>query len=147
MKKIIRVIELLMVSFFVFSPVIIIFSGYVGNAGIEQNNLNITPPKSSDIAGTDLYAEQIAAYVAGSKSIIRQSLFTNDTNIFPHFDSTDPAFYKCNILISASNGIQPEMFPSILSDNVFGSQFSISYNSFIGFHIRGSDRLLCSIQN
>lgn len=133
MRKNIKVIEILMVSFFVFSPLIVIFSTYSENTGNNHDILNEQLPKSSDIAGTDLYAEQIAAYVAGSKSIIRQSLFTNDTNIFPHFDSTDPAFYKCNILISASNGIQPDMFPSILSDNVFGSQFSISYNSFIGF--------------
>ena len=89
--------------------------------------------KSSDVAGTDLYAEQISAYVAGAQSIIRQSLFTNDTNIFPHFDANDPAFYRCNLLISASNGITPELFPNILTESIYGSQFALTYNSFIGF--------------
>ena len=42
--------------------------------------------KTADVAGTDLYAEKINAFIAGNKSIIKQSLFTNDTNILPHFD-------------------------------------------------------------
>ncbi|MGQ4874749.1 MAG: Rho termination factor N-terminal domain-containing protein [Promethearchaeia archaeon] len=95
---------------------------------VIKNNL-----RPSDVAGTDLYAEQISAYIAGEKSIIRQILFTNDTNIIPHFDTNDPAFYKCNILITASNGKVPEMFPSVLSQNIFGSSFALTYNSFIGF--------------
>ena len=37
----------------------------------------------SDIAGTDLYSESIDVYIAGNKSIIKQSLFSNDTNIIP----------------------------------------------------------------
>ena len=66
----------------------------------EDDNLNL-----SDVAGSDLYAEKINAFIAGNKSIIKQSLFTNDTNILSQFDSNDPAFYKCNLIISASNGI------------------------------------------
>ncbi|MFO8018690.1 MAG: CARDB domain-containing protein [Promethearchaeia archaeon] len=97
----------------------------------SQDNSNKL--QTSDVAGSDLYAEQISAYVAGAKSMIRQSLFTNDTNIFPQFDANDPAFHKCNILISASNGITPELFPDILTESIYGSQFSFSYNSFIGF--------------
>ena len=55
----------------------------------ENDNL-----KTADIAGFDLYSESISAYVTGDKSIIKQSLFTNDTNILSHFDINDPAFYQ-----------------------------------------------------
>ncbi len=89
--------------------------------------------RSSDIAGSDLYAEQINAYVAGNKSIIKHSLFTNDTNIFPQFDLNDPAFYKCNALISASNTINPGIFPKLLTESKIGSQYELGFNSFIGF--------------
>ncbi|MFW9866007.1 MAG: hypothetical protein ACFFEN_07900 [Candidatus Thorarchaeota archaeon] len=87
----------------------------------------------SDIAGTDLYAELINAYVAGDKSIIKQSLFTNDTNIFSQFDTNDPAFYKCNLLISASNTIQPGIFPNVLTESTISDQYSIGFNRFVGF--------------
>ena len=90
--------------------------------------------KISDVAGTDLYSEQISAYVAGTKSIIRQSLFTNDTNLFTRFDINDPAFEKCNIYLSVSNGITPEMFPYILNDNIIGSELSNNFNGFNGFN-------------
>ncbi len=89
--------------------------------------------KSSDIAGSDLYAEQINAYVAGNKSIICQSLFSNDTNIFSQFDTNDPAFYKCNVLISASNGIVPEIFPKILTDSNTPDQYIPGFTRFVGF--------------
>ena len=36
----------------------------------------------------------INVFVSGNKSLIKQSLFTNDTSILPHFDTRDPAFYK-----------------------------------------------------
>ena len=87
----------------------------------------------SDIAGTDLYAEQINAFVAGNKSIIKQSLFTNDTSILPRFDTRDPAFYKCNVLFSASNGITPEIFPRVLNEDGFNRQYEMTFNSFSGF--------------
>ncbi|MEJ2295435.1 MAG: hypothetical protein P8Y23_11805, partial [Candidatus Lokiarchaeota archaeon] len=67
---------------------------------IEDNNLENHFLSTNDVAGTDLYAENIEAYVVGNKSIIKQSLFSNDTSILPQFDTRDPAFYKCNILIS-----------------------------------------------
>ncbi len=35
--------------------------------------------------------------------------------------------------MSASNGIVPDLFPYPLSNNIFGTQFQFSYNSFIGF--------------
>jgi hypothetical protein len=79
---------------------------YEKQSNIQDNFLEI-----SDIAGTDLYAEQINALVAGNKSVVKQSLFTNDTSILPKFDTRDPAFYKCNVLFSVSNGITPEIFP------------------------------------
>ncbi|MFX1495956.1 MAG: hypothetical protein ACFFBH_00370 [Promethearchaeota archaeon] len=95
-----------------------------------QEDINL---KDSDVAGTDLYAEKINAYVAGNQSVIKQSLFTNDTNILPNFDIRDPAFYKCNFLISASNGITPKIFPRILNENGFSNQYSVSFNGFSGF--------------
>ena len=103
---------------------------------LEENNLidkNENNLKLSDIAGSDLYAESINAYVAGNKSIIKQSLFTNDTNILSQFDSNDPAFYKCNIIISASNGINPDIFPTILTESEIPSQFAMGFNNFVGF--------------
>ena len=87
----------------------------------------------SDIAGTDLYAEQINVFVAGNKSVIKQSLFTNDTSILPRFDTRDPAFYKCNVLFSVSNGITPEIFPRILNEDGFNRQYEMTFNSFSGF--------------
>ncbi len=89
--------------------------------------------KLSDIAGTDLYSENIDAYVAGNKSIIRQSLFTNDTSILSQFDTRDPAFYKCNVLISVSNGITPAIFPRLLTEDGFSMQYEMSFNGFSGF--------------
>jgi len=137
-KSIVKRMRIFIFLFLLFIPFLSIFpinnsnleinEGYVNNYDEIKERLN-----SADVAGTDLYAEQISAYVAGEKSIIRQTLFTNDTNIIPHFDTNDPAFYKCNILITASNGKVPEMFPSVLSQNIFGSSFALTYNSFIGF--------------
>ncbi len=88
---------------------------------------------NSDIAGSDLYAEQINAFVAGNKSIIKQSLFTNDTSILSRFDTRDPAFYKCNVLFSASNGITPALFPRILAEDVYINQYEMTFNGFSGF--------------
>jgi uncharacterized repeat protein (TIGR01451 family) len=88
---------------------------------------------TSDIAGSDLYAEQINAFIAGNKSVIKQSLFTNDTSILSRFDTRDPAFHKCNILFSASNGITPELFPRILNEGGYTEQYEMSFNGFSGF--------------
>ncbi len=109
---------------------------YYNNENIADkhfNDDNIQDLKKSDVAGSELYSEQINAYVAGAKSIIQQSLFTNDSNIFPNMDFNDPAFYLCTMMLSASNGKASEIFPSILGENVFGSQLSPSHNSFFGF--------------
>ncbi|MHA2122001.1 MAG: hypothetical protein ACW990_12430 [Promethearchaeota archaeon] len=82
--------------------------------------------KSSDIAG-------INAFVAGNKSIIRQSLFSNDTNILSQFDTNDPAFYKCNLLLSASNGIQPAIFPKAMTESRIPDRNIFGFNRFVGF--------------
>ncbi|MFW9781749.1 MAG: hypothetical protein ACFFFB_05635, partial [Candidatus Heimdallarchaeota archaeon] len=66
-------------------------------------------------------------------SLIKQSLFTNDTNIFSQFDTHDPAFYKCNVLISASNTKNPGIFPIAMTENSILEQYSIGFNRFIGF--------------
>jgi len=97
---------------------------------IESNKNNI---KISDVAGSDLYAEKINAFVAGNKSIIKQSLFTNDTNILSQFDSNDPAFYKCNIIISATNGVNPDIFPRVLIESETSSHYAVGFNNFVGF--------------
>jgi len=99
----------------------------------EQSNIQEKFLEMSDIAGTDLYAEQINALVAGNKSVIKQSLFTNDTSILPKFDTRDPAFYKCNVLISASNGITPELFPRVLNEDHYSKQYETPFNGFSGF--------------
>ena len=99
----------------------------------EQPNFQEKFLEMSDIAGTDLYAEQINALVAGNKSVIKQSLFTNDTSILPKFDTRDPAFYKCNVLFSASNGITPEIFPRVLNEDHYSKQYEMSFNGFSGF--------------
>ena len=99
----------------------------------EQSDFQEKLLKISDIAGTDLYAEKINVLVAGNKSVIKQSLFTNDTSILPKFDTRDPAFYKCNVLFSASNGITPELFPRVLNEDPYSKQYETSFNSFSGF--------------
>ena len=99
----------------------------------EQSHLQEKSLELSDIAGTDLYAEQINALVAGNKSVIKQSLFTNDTSILPKFDMRDPAFFKCNVLFSASNGITPGLFPRVLNEDHYSKQYETSFNCFSGF--------------
>ncbi|MFW9949634.1 MAG: hypothetical protein ACFFKA_05860, partial [Candidatus Thorarchaeota archaeon] len=99
----------------------------------NNNNAKSSSIQNSDIAGSDLYAEQINAFVAGNKSVIKQSLFTNDTSILSRFDTRDPAFRKCNILFSASNGITPELFPRVLNEEGYSKQYEMSFNSFSGF--------------
>ncbi|MHA1688689.1 MAG: hypothetical protein ACTSUN_05035 [Promethearchaeota archaeon] len=99
----------------------------------EENKDDKKLPRSSDVAGSDLYAEQINAYVAGNKSIIQQSLFTNDTNIISQFDTNEPAFYKCTFLISVSNGIQPRVFPQVLTENDMILPSTPNLNGFTGF--------------
>jgi len=101
---------------------------------VEENDYSeYSSLQTSDIAGTDLYAEQIKAFVAGNKSVIKQSLFTNDTSILSRFDTRDPAFYKCDVLFSASNGITPELFPRILNEEGYSKQYEMTFNSFSGF--------------
>lgn len=138
MKKHVKIIHFFVIFFILLTPLITFFSINTRNVQMEDdeflddninNNKNL---KTSDIAGTDLYSEQINVHIAGSKSLIRQSLFTNDTNIFPYFDTKDPAFYKCNVLISASNGMTPDIFPRVLTENM-DDQYALSFNSFSGF--------------
>ncbi|NHJ23635.1 MAG: hypothetical protein EAX89_03615 [Candidatus Lokiarchaeota archaeon] len=102
------------------------------NASQKQDWI-IEGPQTSDIAGTDLYAENIDVVLAGNTSLIKQSMFSNDTSIFPRFDTRDPAFYKCNILISVSNGILPKAFPKILAGDSANNHYEMSFNSFAGF--------------
>ncbi|MFX0075265.1 MAG: hypothetical protein ACFE96_07480, partial [Candidatus Hermodarchaeota archaeon] len=131
-KKLI-IVSVIILNFF--SPVVHSYFNIEELFPLAENNKNseTSSLNSSDIAGSDLYAEQINAFVAGNKSLIRQSLFTNDTSILSHFDTRDPAFHKCNVLFSASNGITPKIFPRILNENDFNQQYEMSFNGFSGF--------------
>ena len=139
MNKIKGILRYLIVFSLIFTPLL----ASISEININESNIaledNLIDLKTSDIAGTDLYAEQISVQVAGSKSLITQSLFTNDTNILSRFDTNDPAFYKCNIHISASNGINPEIYPNIITSNPLSSQFDPTFNSFSGFLFYDSD--------
>ncbi len=139
MKNLKKTIHIIFTLFIFLTPVYVQlvdnslrYSLFKNNMIMNQNDEENTLT-TSDIAGSDLYAEQINAYVAGNKSIIKQSLFTNDTNIFSQLDLNDPAFYKCNALISASNSINPGIFPKLLVESKLGSQYELGFNSFIGF--------------
>ena len=138
MKKIHKLIHYSIILSIILSQCLILFPvKSVDSTSLNTNTSEVVIDdknlKISDVAGTDLYSEQISAYVAGTKSIIRQSLFTNDTNIFTRFDVNDPAFEKCNIYLSVSNGITPEMFPYILNDNIIGTELNNNFNGFNGF--------------
>ncbi|MHA1233485.1 MAG: DUF7507 domain-containing protein [Promethearchaeota archaeon] len=134
MKRYKEIIITLFFLSFIFFPIYYNFDGQEFAVDYkEQSNFQENFLKTSDIAGTDLYAEQINALVAGNKSVIKQSLFTNDTSILSNFDTRDPAFYKCNVLFSASNGITPELFPRVLTEDHFSNQYETSFNRFSGF--------------
>ncbi len=136
MRKAKLIIVGILLSMIFLMPLNLVLENSFGN--MDVNEVNVIESKdntlnSSDVAGSDLYAEKISAFVAGNKSIIKQSLFTNDTNILSQFDSNDPAFYKCNLIISASNGINPEIFPRILTESSIPSQYFVGFNNFVGF--------------
>jgi len=136
MKKTRSTIRFVIIIITLISPLYLNLHKNYQNFSFEEfeiENEELGNIRVSDIAGTDLYAEQIKAFVAGNKSIIKQSLFTNDTNIFTQFDINDPAFYKCNILISASNTINPDIFPIPLTESLIADQFASGFNRFIGF--------------
>ncbi|MHA1641371.1 MAG: hypothetical protein ACTSUX_02000 [Promethearchaeota archaeon] len=94
---------------------------------------NLENVKTSDVAGRDLYAESIDAYVSGKYSLIKQSLITNDTNIISQFDIRDPAFQQCSFAISVSNGIVPKIYPRLLIEEDLSYQYSMTFNQFSGF--------------
>jgi len=135
----------------VFVILILMFTPVISMVNeIYLNDINLPEYddlQTSDIAGFDLYSESISAYVAGDKSIIKQSLFTNDTNILSHFDINDPAFYKCNILISVSNGINSEICPSVMNNNPITSEYESTFNSFSGFLYYDTDLTASEAQN
>ena len=136
MKKIRPAIRAIVIIIILISPFYLNLNKNYQNFSFEECEMGVDEIdilRVSDIAGTDLYAEQIKAYVAGNKSIIKQSLFTNDTNIFTQFDINDPAFYKCNVLISASNTINPDLFPIPFTESIIASQFASGFNRFVGF--------------
>ena len=132
MKTLKRSIEILLILIILISPLYFNINIIkLTSKGIDEEKNDFL--RSTDIAGTDLYAEQIKVYVAGNKSIIKQSLFSNDTNIFSQFDLNDPAFFKCNVLISASNTLKPDIFPIPLTESIIPDQFASGFNRFVGF--------------
>ena len=131
MKRFDKIIALIIIINFLSIP---LYPNFEGSSEIEyEQEFDENLISTSDIAGTDLYAEKINAFVVGNKSIIKQSLFTNDTSILPRFNTRDPAFYKCNVLLSASNGITPKIFPRILNEDGFNRQYEMTFNGFSGF--------------
>ncbi len=132
-KNINRKVLIICILIMVFNPILTVNFSNLSSIEPTDNFSENNALKTADVAGTDLYAEKINAFVAGNKSIIKQSLFTNDTNILPHFDLRDPAFYQCNLLISASNGITPNIFPRVLNENGFSYQYEMSFSGFSGF--------------
>lgn len=134
MKKSNKIVIFIFIFSFLSTPFQSLFIFPLFASKAEENNFSESSSiHSSDIAGSDLYAEQINAFVAGNKSVIKQSLFTNDTSILSRFDTRDPAFYKCNVLFSASNGIAPELFPRVLNEEGYSKQYEMTFNSFSGF--------------
>ncbi|TXT60338.1 MAG: hypothetical protein BAJALOKI3v1_920004 [Promethearchaeota archaeon] len=126
---------LIILVLFLISPL------FIYNLDISHNfkNHNDNKIHTSDVSGNDLYAERISTYIGGNKSLHKHSLLTNDTNILRKFDTSDPAFYKCNIFISASNGIQPALFPLPLTTRRIEENFATTFNSFSGFLYYGKD--------
>ncbi|WP_371803444.1 hypothetical protein [Candidatus Lokiarchaeum ossiferum] len=89
-------------------------------------------PKTSDISGNELFAEQIAVNIAGKESLVRQSYITNDTNIFERVDLSDPAFFRSSFYFSISNGISPVLNPELATTNDLKT-IELSYLSLTGF--------------
>ena len=94
MNKLNQIIRVAILCFFIFAPMFSIFPIFSGNIQTDEEqvieNSESLDLRTSDVAGTDLYAEQISAYIAGSESIIRQSLFDRS-----HFecDFIHPVFF------------------------------------------------------
>ncbi len=127
-RKTIRLISL--ASFVVFS---VFFINYPIISLQGNTSKNLDSPNASIVAGSEMYSEQLSAYVAGDTSIIKQGYITNDSNVLKGFNYDDPAFDECSILIASSNGITPKMFPSPFSESAFGSEKFLTYDCFYGF--------------
>jgi hypothetical protein len=114
-------------------------SSIYGNPSFQENksfspNINENnAPIVADVAGSDLYAEKISAYVAGSHNILRHSLLSNDTNLLSHFDINDPAFQDCTFLLSSSNSVPLPIFPEVLTNSKNSLDLTPIKNGFAGF--------------
>ncbi|MBN2157171.1 MAG: hypothetical protein JW776_14095 [Candidatus Lokiarchaeota archaeon] len=130
-KKIRKCIQLVIVFSFIS---LIMFSPELPFISLSVNDTpQLQSPYSSDVAGSEMYSEQLSAYIAGNASIIKQGYITNDSNILRGFDYSDPAFHECSVLIALSNGITPQIFPNPFSSSAFGSEKFLTYDSFYGF--------------
>ncbi len=83
----------------------------------SRTMVNSIDPEKADIAGSELFAEQLNAVVAGNNSLITHSMITNDSNIFNYFDLRDPAFLDASFMISTSNGKRPATCPLPMGNN------------------------------
>ncbi|MHA1339837.1 MAG: BatD family protein [Promethearchaeota archaeon] len=90
-------------------------------------------PNAQIVTGSEIYSEQISAFVGGQYSLIRQSYLTNDSNIYKGFDYNDPAFTDCSLLIAMSNGIMPKLYPSPYGESIFSSKNLIVTKPLFGF--------------
>lgn len=136
-KKKIKSVILLSVYLLFFTIFSNSYTEHINNNFPHKNLGSDTLPnknlESSDVAGSDLYAEQISAFVAGDSSLIRQSFITNDSNIFKNLDFNDPGFINCSMMIAASNGIEPQIFPLPVGNSVFSSENFVINRPFFGF--------------
>ncbi len=80
----------------------------------SDNNKKQTPIPSI-ISGNELYAEQLQIEISDSDGLIHQAMISNDTNIFPEIDLSDPAFFDCAFVIQFSNGISSPIPESTVS--------------------------------
>ncbi|HME52404.1 MAG TPA: BatD family protein [Candidatus Lokiarchaeia archaeon] len=95
-------------------------------------------PHKSAISASDLYSEQIQAYLAGSYSLIRQSAVTNNTSVLNGIPLADPAFLNASFVLFMSNGIYPQYYADPYTPSneiasfqipVDGIYFFLSYNA------------------
>ncbi|MBD3352049.1 MAG: hypothetical protein GF364_11235 [Candidatus Lokiarchaeota archaeon] len=105
---------LILVNIYVLNGIVLIDNNEFNSSNSNKiNYMNDYPlsPEPSDVAGSEVYSEQISVFAAGRSSVVRQSYVTNDSNIFKNFDYNDPGFLECSLFIAASNGISPSMYP------------------------------------
>ncbi|MHA1733109.1 MAG: hypothetical protein ACTSU5_14270, partial [Promethearchaeota archaeon] len=116
-----------------FALFLIVITACAAPAGTQSfSGANAKNVKSSEVAGTEFYSEKISVTVSGPYSTIKQSMATDDSNIFQEIDFKDPAFYGSSFFMIATNGKSSPADPQYSPDSV-EKDSSLTSNSFIGF--------------